>query len=553
LRKSFKVMPAETSSLRATKDSDASPWLSRKPEIDKGGLGLQADAFAEIFAATQESKPAPERGLAPREDRGTAQENSAAPQAPAHHGKERLAKKDKSDVQDDDRKQATGSEDSEAPTKPCHEKACVKKAEKSDDTSTDDTKVSDSSDADVSVSADANPQTTPDQSDAQPQAANDDTPKPVLCLATALQAQESGAAETASKGDDEGKDGESEKTAQGRFPSLPDLLSFRPDPKAGVAKAGEKPAADNAAPFAAQVADADSDAVDATLAAKSDATLDLPKKQPELAANAAQKAFAPIMPTAPQAPTAPEFTGMLGDQAPKKDPSSKPTTAEAEIKVNAEAGADATQVSQSPPAAGSRVNAPMGFSAPALTGSGGGSPSPVKGEAGLPKVDGIVAAQSTEALEAGSPVQLVRASRATVGAPITEQVSVTLTRMAKNGTNSFELQLHPAELGKVDIKLDIGKDGMVRAHIVTDNPNAYALLQKDAGSLEKVLQQAGLQTDMNSLSFSLRDDTQAQQQNAYQESPAWKRWAQNANVVEQGTEAEAVSYTAAPGRVDLRV
>jgi flagellar hook-length control protein FliK len=67
------------------------------------------------------------------------------------------------------------------------------------------------------------------------------------------------------------------------------------------------------------------------------------------------------------------------------------------------------------------------------------------------------------------------------------------------------VDLQPAELGRVEIKLDVDKDKKVSATIVADRPATLDLLQRDAKALERALQQAGLQADSGSLSFSLRD------------------------------------------------
>jgi flagellar hook-length control protein FliK len=96
-----------------------------------------------------------------------------------------------------------------------------------------------------------------------------------------------------------------------------------------------------------------------------------------------------------------------------------------------------------------------------------------------------------------------------------EQVAVQIQRAAQNGTGRLTVDLQPAELGRVEIKMSVDKDKNVTASVVVDRPATLDLLQRDARNLERILQDAGLQTDSGSLSFSLRNsggDAQGQNQ-----------------------------------------
>ncbi|MES1152908.1 MAG: flagellar hook-length control protein FliK, partial [Dongia sp.] len=96
-----------------------------------------------------------------------------------------------------------------------------------------------------------------------------------------------------------------------------------------------------------------------------------------------------------------------------------------------------------------------------------------------------------------------------------EQVAVQIQRAAQNGGGRLTVDLQPAELGRVEIKMSVDKDKNVTASVVVDRPATLDLLQRDARNLERILQDAGLQTDSGSLSFSLRNsggDAQGQNQ-----------------------------------------
>lgn len=99
--------------------------------------------------------------------------------------------------------------------------------------------------------------------------------------------------------------------------------------------------------------------------------------------------------------------------------------------------------------------------------------------------------------------------------PTTQLVNIQLQNNINAGINTMTLQLEPAELGKMNVKLSFTKDGTVKAHMTVDKPETLALLQKDSSHLQRALQQTGLTTDENSLSFDLRQQSQQQNFNGY--------------------------------------
>jgi hypothetical protein len=89
--------------------------------------------------------------------------------------------------------------------------------------------------------------------------------------------------------------------------------------------------------------------------------------------------------------------------------------------------------------------------------------------------------------------------------PPHEQIAVQIRDAMQNGNSRLTVALHPAELGRVEVKLDIDKDKNVSATVIVDRPATLDLLRNDAKALERALQDAGLQTGSGSLSFNLRD------------------------------------------------
>jgi flagellar hook-length control protein FliK len=90
---------------------------------------------------------------------------------------------------------------------------------------------------------------------------------------------------------------------------------------------------------------------------------------------------------------------------------------------------------------------------------------------------------------------------------IVDQIKVVITRAAKSGLDKVTIQLKPAELGRIDVKLEMSEDHKVRVTVTADNKETLALLQSDSPTLERTLNDAGLRTDANNLHFSLRSES----------------------------------------------
>ena len=97
-------------------------------------------------------------------------------------------------------------------------------------------------------------------------------------------------------------------------------------------------------------------------------------------------------------------------------------------------------------------------------------------------------------------------------AGVSEQVAVTLRQAAKDGNDHIQIQLQPADLGAVEVKLSINHDGRVTMVVSADRSDTLNMLKQDAGGLAQALRDAGLQTDAGSLSFNLRGGFQFSQQ-----------------------------------------
>src|SRR5262249_15010187 len=100
------------------------------------------------------------------------------------------------------------------------------------------------------------------------------------------------------------------------------------------------------------------------------------------------------------------------------------------------------------------------------------------------------------------------ASPYTLAAPAAVPIAglaVEIVARARDGKNRFEIRLDPPELGRIDVHLHIDRDGNVSSRLVVERSETLDLLRRDAPSLARALDNAGLKTGQQGLEFSLRD------------------------------------------------
>ncbi|CCQ73054.1 flagellar hook-length control protein FliK [Magnetospira sp. QH-2] len=112
--------------------------------------------------------------------------------------------------------------------------------------------------------------------------------------------------------------------------------------------------------------------------------------------------------------------------------------------------------------------------------------------------------QTQQTAQAKAAAQTARPAPQT---PVAEQVSVQISKAVAEGMDKISIRLNPADLGRVDVRLEMS-DGRVQVTVIADRPETLDMLRNDSRSLEKALQDAGLDTDSGSMNFSLRDEQQ---------------------------------------------
>jgi flagellar hook-length control protein FliK len=115
------------------------------------------------------------------------------------------------------------------------------------------------------------------------------------------------------------------------------------------------------------------------------------------------------------------------------------------------------------------------------------------------------AALSANARQAVDPAGLVRGDALTGAfkeAPV-EEMPARIVRTAEAGGRQLQVRLHPAELGRLDIRLDFDGERGLRVHIRADNDQALDLLQRQGHQLERALQQSGFDVGRDAIRYDL--------------------------------------------------
>lgn len=117
---------------------------------------------------------------------------------------------------------------------------------------------------------------------------------------------------------------------------------------------------------------------------------------------------------------------------------------------------------------------------------------------------GGISATQTGATDKAAGSQFSAMLHRATQTPVTEQVAFQIKTAVNTGNSKISIQLHPEDLGKLDITLDVDAKGKTGVTVTADNKQTLDLLQRDSQGLQKALADAGLKTDAGSLSFNLR-------------------------------------------------
>jgi flagellar hook-length control protein FliK len=103
------------------------------------------------------------------------------------------------------------------------------------------------------------------------------------------------------------------------------------------------------------------------------------------------------------------------------------------------------------------------------------------------------------------------ATAATSGAVPLSGIAIEIAANVKGGKSSFEIRLDPADLGRIDVRIDVDRNGQMTSHLTVEKPETLSMLQQDAPQLQRALDDAGFKTGSGGLQFSLRDQSSSGQ------------------------------------------
>jgi flagellar hook-length control protein FliK len=120
---------------------------------------------------------------------------------------------------------------------------------------------------------------------------------------------------------------------------------------------------------------------------------------------------------------------------------------------------------------------------------------------------GALPSQLPPALATAAPVGSLSVAAAS-NAPIPlSGLAVEIAASARSGKSHFEIRLDPADLGRIDVRIDVNRDGQITSHLRVEKAETLSMLRQDAPQLQRALDDAGFKTDHGGLQFSLRDQS----------------------------------------------
>src|SRR5207237_2793670 len=114
------------------------------------------------------------------------------------------------------------------------------------------------------------------------------------------------------------------------------------------------------------------------------------------------------------------------------------------------------------------------------------------------------------------PLTVTAASNAPV--PLSG-LALEIAASARSGKSRFEIRLDPADLGRIDVRIEVDRNGQVTSHLTVEKPETLSMLRQDAPQLQQALNDAGLKTGNGGLQFSLRDQSSSGQNNSNNNQP----------------------------------
>jgi flagellar hook-length control protein FliK len=216
-----------------------------------------------------------------------------------------------------------------------------------------------------------------------------------------------------------------------------------------------------------------------------------------------------------------------------------PATAEVAVKTEPAAAPSTAATAEFKPL--ERLDQALGgIDLSAMTAQGAARPDPLR----------LLATPDT--MHAQTPAQPSHAAAESPPTPL-HVLPIEIGLKALSGARQFDIRLDPGELGRVDVTLSISDTGEVSARMVVDRVETLHLLQRDARTLERAFEQAGLKPSDAGVDISLRDPSDQsgfRQQRQQDDTPQRRRG--SASGAEAGDDI-AITPLSAPQRRFVRL
>jgi flagellar hook-length control protein FliK len=183
---------------------------------------------------------------------------------------------------------------------------------------------------------------------------------------------------------------------------------------------------------------------------------------------------------------------------------------------------------------------------------------PADRSAGAPDEGPSTGGSSAGQAEAPAPARdhsLSTLSRASIDA--TAQIAAQIQRRLEGRSTRFEIALRPAELGRVDVKLDIDSEGRLAARLAFDNPAAATDMRGRVDELRRQLEAAGFHLADDAFEFAERDSGSSAfdrgQDARHGQNRAFAAAARLKTEIDVAQPTEWLTLSLSPSGVDMKV
>lgn len=282
----------------------------------------------------------------------------------------------------------------------------------------------------------------------------------------------------------------------------------------------------------------------------------------EAAAPGSASAAASTGPAAPpMPPQKAQADGKPGEQAEARPQSDKSaTTGEAQARQPADEARLRQEASQAQGMDPSRAARPQARLADAISGNDAPPPKPDSTSTSLSTLQQVGADTIALPRMAGLPQnaqQPVPGTPAPAARPDMPALALQIATQARGGNTRFDIELDPPELGRIDVRIEVSRDGRMTTYMTVDRPDTLDALMRDARGLERALQSTGLKLDDGSVQYHLRDQSSFAQHE--RDGARGQGRAAHGEAPEDETRAvpepqlEAYRRLRLPGAVDIRI